>query len=443
MKKILSLLSVLTIGGTAVPTTIAASPYQENNVRIKRDENINFVSSQGILLKDDIFELNNSYPPYKIYSKNNKIFIYSNTKLFIYNTKTKNIEFNENWTINNFETKVFLNKFIYSRGLSIISEYNKETKKHRTIIEKKDSFFSYIIYLNNRLYFESTDGKVYEYNPETKEHEIILENTENTSLDFSFYLKNKIYFVFSDKKIYEYNPKTKQHEIISLINYNFIDYNGVVLNNRLYFGSTDGKVYEYNPETKEQKIVIVTDKNISFFGVVLNNRLYFGSTDNKLYEYWPFELMITDTKLLKEWQMNFNEWKKEIDRQKKEDFPSFTIEQKRTWKGDKKDELRNKIHSLNQNLQIIKNSEEIQNLNLKVRSLKNDLNILENRINDLYNKVNQINVRVNNNNKLKWCQNIGTLISVLSAPIPVVGTSVSLISGLAAVACQINETITE
>ncbi len=29
MKKLLSLFSVLTIGGTAIPTTIAASPYQK------------------------------------------------------------------------------------------------------------------------------------------------------------------------------------------------------------------------------------------------------------------------------------------------------------------------------------------------------------------------------------------------------------------------------
>jgi len=32
MKKLLSLLSVLTISGTAIPTTIAASPYQKNQL---------------------------------------------------------------------------------------------------------------------------------------------------------------------------------------------------------------------------------------------------------------------------------------------------------------------------------------------------------------------------------------------------------------------------
>ncbi|WP_338956326.1 hypothetical protein [Spiroplasma endosymbiont of Polydrusus cervinus] len=36
MKKLLSLLSVLTISGTAVPTTIAASPYQKQEKILKR-----------------------------------------------------------------------------------------------------------------------------------------------------------------------------------------------------------------------------------------------------------------------------------------------------------------------------------------------------------------------------------------------------------------------
>ncbi|WP_338990198.1 hypothetical protein [Spiroplasma endosymbiont of Seladonia tumulorum] len=35
MKKLLSLLSLLTIGGTAVPTTIAASPYQKEETKLE------------------------------------------------------------------------------------------------------------------------------------------------------------------------------------------------------------------------------------------------------------------------------------------------------------------------------------------------------------------------------------------------------------------------
>ncbi|RUO86148.1 hypothetical protein [Spiroplasma endosymbiont of Megaselia nigra] len=55
MKKLLSLLSALTISGAAIPTTIAASPYQkENLIRKKRDNwygwiYINFYGISDIL----------------------------------------------------------------------------------------------------------------------------------------------------------------------------------------------------------------------------------------------------------------------------------------------------------------------------------------------------------------------------------------------------------
>jgi len=39
MKKIISLLSVLTISGTAVPTTIAASSYQKEETKLKNNDN--------------------------------------------------------------------------------------------------------------------------------------------------------------------------------------------------------------------------------------------------------------------------------------------------------------------------------------------------------------------------------------------------------------------
>ncbi len=44
MKKILSLLSVLTISGTAVPTTIAASPYQKEEI----NSYINYLQSNNL-----------------------------------------------------------------------------------------------------------------------------------------------------------------------------------------------------------------------------------------------------------------------------------------------------------------------------------------------------------------------------------------------------------
>ncbi|WP_338992856.1 hypothetical protein [Spiroplasma endosymbiont of Seladonia tumulorum] len=67
MKKLLSLLSVLTISGTAVPTTVAASSYQqkENNlenliIRNKRQnnkQNITLEFHRLLLLQVESFDL--------------------------------------------------------------------------------------------------------------------------------------------------------------------------------------------------------------------------------------------------------------------------------------------------------------------------------------------------------------------------------------------------
>ncbi|GAA6238812.1 MAG: hypothetical protein SPLM_09270 [Spiroplasma phoeniceum] len=58
MKKLLSLLSVLTISGTAVPTTIAASPYQK-----EENNDINYLQTNNLQKlnrsKRDINQINN------------------------------------------------------------------------------------------------------------------------------------------------------------------------------------------------------------------------------------------------------------------------------------------------------------------------------------------------------------------------------------------------
>ncbi|RUO86027.1 hypothetical protein D9R21_05445, partial [Spiroplasma endosymbiont of Megaselia nigra] len=60
MKKLLSLLSVLTISGTAIPTTIAASPYQKNEQITNNLENLkrNKRDNNNFSVKNDIYYLN-------------------------------------------------------------------------------------------------------------------------------------------------------------------------------------------------------------------------------------------------------------------------------------------------------------------------------------------------------------------------------------------------
>ncbi len=49
MKKLLSLLSVLTISGSVVPTTIAASPYQKKENKKIENSEINYLQQIGNL----------------------------------------------------------------------------------------------------------------------------------------------------------------------------------------------------------------------------------------------------------------------------------------------------------------------------------------------------------------------------------------------------------
>ncbi|UNF62426.1 hypothetical protein [Spiroplasma poulsonii] len=55
MKKLLSLLSVLTISGTAIPTTIAASPYQKETQNI--NDKINFSQENNLETLNEIKRL--------------------------------------------------------------------------------------------------------------------------------------------------------------------------------------------------------------------------------------------------------------------------------------------------------------------------------------------------------------------------------------------------
>lgn len=87
--------------------------------------------------------------------------------------------------------------------------------------------------------------------------------------------------------------------------------------------------------------------------------------------------------LLNDWIKNYDTLITEINQQEKEGVPSFTVEQKRTWKDDKKFQLRQQIYSYKQTIQILMNRENIKNLYTKVQNLENTLKNLENRIKEI------------------------------------------------------------
>lgn len=128
MKKLLSLLSVLTISGAALPTTIAASPYQkQEQIKLK---NI-----------DKRQKRNNN--------ENNKINI---TKIVI---RTNSIIRSAGIILNN---KVYFGSSDHN-----IYEYDPVTQQKRIIFTTGSWNESSGVVLNNKLYFGSADGNIYEY----------------------------------------------------------------------------------------------------------------------------------------------------------------------------------------------------------------------------------------------------------------------------------------
>lgn len=77
--------------------------------------------------------------------------------------------------------------------------------------------------------------------------------------------------------------------------------------------------------------------------------------------------------LLKQWKINFELFLIETKRQMDEDVPSFSKELKRTWRGDKQNDIRIYLMQLQQNIEINLNNYHIKQLYHRVQSLENDL----------------------------------------------------------------------
>ncbi|WP_338989066.1 hypothetical protein [Spiroplasma endosymbiont of Seladonia tumulorum] len=176
MKKLLSLLSVLTISGTAIPTTIAASPYQkeENNlenliIRNKRQNNENKIT--GIT----------------------KIVITTNGGVI--------------------SSGVVLNNKVYfgSRDNSVY-EYDPATGQQKIVINTNGDVVSSGVVLNNKVYFGSVDGNVYEYNP--------LELIESDIINLQEQIRIGSYIYYKKQNI---NSNIKNISSINLDNLNYIE----------------------------------------------------------------------------------------------------------------------------------------------------------------------------------------------------------------------------
>lgn len=87
--------------------------------------------------------------------------------------------------------------------------------------------------------------------------------------------------------------------------------------------------------------------------------------------------------LLKQWNSTFGYFLNETKRQIDEDVPHFSESQLRTWRGNKQVEFLKFLIDLEQNIEIISNSNNIKKLYQRVQSLENDLKDSRNLVDDL------------------------------------------------------------
>ncbi|RUO86099.1 PQQ-binding-like beta-propeller repeat protein, partial [Spiroplasma endosymbiont of Megaselia nigra] len=300
MKKLLSLLSVLTISGTAVPTTIAASPYQKeeklnNNINYSQINNLETLNINkrknsiniNTLIKKVVIKTSGSVNSSGV-ALNNKLYFGSDDgKVYEYDPATgqQKIVIRTNGYIN-FSGSVLNNKIYFGSDDGKVYEYDPATGQQKVVITASEILSTSGIVVNNNIYFGSVNSRVYKYNSITKEQNVDEIKIKDMVISSGFVLNNKIYFFLTNKKICEYNPLTGQQKVTKTKTKDMIISSGASLNNKLYFCSVNGKVYEYDPVTDQPKVVFEINGwfDSSF---ILNNKLYFGSMDGKVYEYDP------------------------------------------------------------------------------------------------------------------------------------------------------------
>lgn len=231
MKKFLSLLSILTINGTAMPNVIAASNYEKN------DDNILLINNEKY--KNDFFLTNKNIGENTINifvdKKNNEILYFMNFNeerflkeiFFIKNKETTLF-------INNIEDKKYtdfikVNDKFYFCNSNGIYEFDKAENKYTEIYNSKDEIYKLNIDNQNNIYYLSNNllkiKKLKFNNNQYEAEDVII--TNDTITCFSFDKDNNIYYTVGldifKKNTNQSNASTDNNAFITLKNKNIND----------------------------------------------------------------------------------------------------------------------------------------------------------------------------------------------------------------------------
>ncbi|MBW3059430.1 hypothetical protein D6D54_08390 (plasmid) [Spiroplasma poulsonii] len=295
MRKILSLLSVLAISGTAITMEVASSSYQKrtnSEINYSQLNNLEILNRVKRTISETLGEQN---VVIKTYNKIQTSGIIFNNKLYFGSDDSNVYEYDPTTgqqkivitTNRRVQTSgiIFNNKLYFGSDDKHVYEYDPTTGQQKIVITTNGPIYSSGVVFNNKLYIGSDDSNVYEYDPTTGQQKIVITTKSNVQAS-GIIFNNKLYFGSDDSNVYEYDPTTGQQKIVITTNFSIWS-SGVVFNNKLYIGSDDSNVYEYDPTTGQQKIVITTNRRVQTSGIIFNNKLYFGSNDKHVYEYDP------------------------------------------------------------------------------------------------------------------------------------------------------------
>ncbi|WP_215826885.1 PQQ-binding-like beta-propeller repeat protein [Spiroplasma endosymbiont of 'Nebria riversi'] len=221
MKKLLSLLSTITILSGGMAGIVANNPYQKqeqleniNDKRQKRSNNENINRAKIVITAKEQIESSGV---------------------------------------------VFNNKIYFGSSDNNVYEYNPAIKKQKIVFKTNGEILSKGIILNNNLYFGSWDKNVYEYDPVTEKQKTVI-TANNIIRSSGVVFNNKLYFGSLDNNVYEYDPATGQQKTVIKTNGEVIS-SGVVLNNKLYVGSWDKNVYEYSQYNLNSNLEQINDNS--------------------------------------------------------------------------------------------------------------------------------------------------------------------------------------
>ncbi|MFW4371344.1 MAG: hypothetical protein EHV01_005345 [Spiroplasma sp. hy2] len=441
MKKLLSLLSVLTISGTAVPTTIAASPYQkEENINSDISHQTNNLES---LLINRSKRSKNSYNEFKqrtsiFYTFSSQKGEYSLTFTPDFWEEVVILYENEYY---NFANK-FKNKVIDNIEFSVFESTGSSFDKYESMEKLGEAIHNNWNYINNkwensdkksrlRIYFDGikVNIKIGSRTKNIKYYDAVIKS------DDAIKYSNK----YLDNLINDFNDFNN-----SSINLGIIDNND---NNTIL-----NAVKKQNPNLKIEHLEIFEKTPYSHFTYNFSARLKVNKQSTiyskfilkpKLVyvtkEFLENDLskLIDNDNLIESWNLNFNSWENEVNRQIKEDIPSFTLEQKRTWKGDKLNNLNDKLLSLQHILTTIDLKFKSNELYDSLTKLKEDINNLKQQIINLNNEINNIKQKLEEGKGLKMCSDIAGNVGTIAQFIPKVGKIISGVAKVTGATCKI------